>query len=101
MASNSKDTSQYLSTPIKDWYLDIMVSRNVPKNDFDKIIKIPPAYDQRPDLLSNAEYGTPRLWWVFAVRNRSTIKDPVFDFVAGTKIYIPKITTIKTALSGS
>ena len=50
MAQNSKDTSQYLATPIRDWYLDLWVSRNVPKSDFDKIIVIPPTYDQRPDL---------------------------------------------------
>jgi hypothetical protein len=89
MAQNSKDTSQYLSTPIKDWYLDLMVPRKVPKNPFDKIISIPAAYDQRPDLMSQAEYGTPRLWWVFAVRNPDLINDPIQDFVAGLEIYIP------------
>ena len=52
MAYNSKDTSQYLTTPIKNWYLDLWVPRVVPKNDFDKIIIIPPEFDQRPDLLS-------------------------------------------------
>lgn len=89
MASNSKDTSQYLSTPIKDWYLDLMVPRTVPKSDFDAIKIIPPAYDQRPDLMSQAEYGTPRLWWVFAVRNPDLINDPIQDFVAGLEIYVP------------
>lgn len=90
MASNSKETSPYLVTPIKNWYLDIMVPRTVPKSDFDKIIVIPPEYDQRPDLLSNAEYGTPRLWWVFAVRNPDLINDPIQDFVSGLEIYIPQ-----------
>jgi len=89
MASNSKDSSQYLSTPIKNWYLDIMVPRSVPKSDFDKIIRIPAAFDQRPDLMSQSEYGTPRLWWVFSVRNPDLINDPIFDFVAGLEIYIP------------
>ena len=89
MANNSKDTSQYLLTPVKDWYLDIMVQRNVPSSDFDKIIIIPPQYDQRPDLMSNAEYGTPRLWWVFAIRNPDLIIDPIQDFVAGLEIYVP------------
>ena len=89
MASNVKDTSQYLTTPITDWYLDIMVERNVPKSDYDKLIRIPPAYDQRPDLLSNAEYGTPRLWWVFAIRNPDLINDPIQDFVSGLEIFVP------------
>lgn len=89
MAQDSKETSQYLLTPVKDWYLDIMVPRSVPKSKFDKIIEIPPAYDQRPDLLSQAEYGTPAMWWVFAVRNPDILIDPINDFVAGLEIYVP------------
>ncbi len=89
MAKNSKETSQYLGTPIKNWYLDIMVERRVPSNIYDKIVKIPLAYEQRPDLMSYAEYGTPALWWVFAVRNPDLINDPIQDFVAGLEIYIP------------
>lgn len=89
MAQNSKDTSQYLLTPIQDWYLDIMVPRSVPSSDFDKIIIIPAAYNQRPDLLSQEEYGTPALWWVFAVRNPDLMNDPINDFVSGLEIYVP------------
>jgi hypothetical protein len=89
MAQNSKDTSEYLLTPITDWYLDIMVSRAVPSSEFDKIINIPPAFDQRPDLLSQQEYGTPALWWVFCVRNPDLIIDPIQDFIAGLEIYVP------------
>ena len=89
MAQNSKSTSEYLLTPIKDWYLDIMVARAVPANDTDAIIKIPPAFDQRPDLLSYQEYGTVNLWWVFAVRNPDLIIDPIEDFVSGLEIYVP------------
>lgn len=90
MAKNSKDTSQYLLTPIRDWYMDLWVPRSVPKSDFDKIMIIPPEFDQRPDLLSQQEYGTPGLWWVFAIRNPNLINDPIFDFVSGLEIYIPE-----------
>lgn len=89
MAQNSKDTSQYLLTPITDWYLDIMEPRTVVSNEFDKIISIPAAFDQRPDLLSQQEYGTPALWWVFCRRNPDLIVDPILDFVAGLEIYVP------------
>lgn len=89
MADNSKDSSQYLLTPIKNWYLDLWVPREIPKSDFDKIIIIPPEFNQRPDLLSNQEYGTPRLWWVFCIRNPDLIIDPINDFVAGLEIYVP------------
>jgi len=89
MAQNSKDTSQYLSTPVKNWYLDLWVPRKVSKSEFDNLIVIPPAFDQRPDLLSQQEYGTPALWWVFAVRNPDLIIDPINDFVSGLQIYVP------------
>jgi hypothetical protein len=89
MAQNSKDTSQYLLTPVKNWYLDLWVPRSVPKSEFDKIAIIPPEYDQRPDLMSYKEYGTAKLWWVFAVRNPDLLNDPIQDFVSGLEIYIP------------
>lgn len=89
MPATAKDTSPYTLTPIKDFYLDIWVLRNVPSSDFDDIVIIQPAYDQRPDLLSQALYGTPRLWWVFAVRNPDLIIDPILDFVSGLQIYVP------------
>ena len=89
MAQGSKETSQYSLTPIKNWYLDLWVPRPVAKNPFDKILVIPPQFDQRPDLLSQQEYGTPRLWWIFCMRNPDLMADPINDFVAGLEIYIP------------
>lgn len=89
MAQNSKEASQYKLTPIRNWYLDLWVPRSVPKSDFDEILIIPPEMNQRPDLLSFAQYGTPNLWWVFAVRNPNLINDPINDFVAGLEIFIP------------
>jgi hypothetical protein len=71
-------------------YLDFLEYRDIPKDTTDVIYELEPVYTFRPDLLAFDLYGTPKLWWVFAVRNPDTIKDPVFDFVAGTKIYLPK-----------
>lgn len=90
MAQNSKNTSPYLSTPVKGWYLDLWVPRSVPKSDFDKIVTIPPGFDQRPDLMSQQEYGTPDLWWVFSIRNPDLIIDPIADFVSGLEIFVPE-----------
>jgi hypothetical protein len=39
-------------------------------------------------------YGDANLWWVFAARNPNVIRDPIFDFLPGVRIYIPKKTTI-------
>lgn len=89
MAQNTKDTSQYSVTQIRNWYLDIWVPRLVPKNDYDALIIIPPEFDQRPDLLSQQEYGTPSLWWVFCIRNPDLMQDPIQDFVAGLEIFVP------------
>lgn len=90
MASNPvKQTSQYILTPINNWYLDLWVPVAVPANDNDLIINIPASMNQRPDLLSYEQYGTQGLWWVFAVRNPDLIIDPINDFVAGLQIYVP------------
>jgi hypothetical protein len=35
---------------------------------------------------------------VFAMRNPNTIKDPTFDFIPGTTIYIPKKEAVLAAL---
>jgi hypothetical protein len=43
-------------------------------------------------------YDNANLWWVFATRNRNVIVDPIWDFVAGIKIYIPKRETINNSL---
>ena len=89
MAQNSKSTSQYLLTPINNWYLDLWIPITVPSNSTDTIVTIPQAFNQRPDLMSFQQYGTPRLWWVFAMRNPDVLIDPIDDFVAGLQIYIP------------
>lgn len=71
-------------------YLDLLEYRDIPKDSTDVVYDISPVYTFRPDLLSFDLYGTSKLWWVFSVRNPDTLKDPVFDFVAGTRIYLPK-----------
>jgi hypothetical protein len=55
-------------------------------------------YENRPDLLAYDLYGDSRLWWVFAVRNPSVIKDSIYDLVSGVSIYIPKLATLKKDL---
>jgi hypothetical protein len=59
---------------------------------------ITPTYEYRPDLLANDIYDDSSLWWVFAARNPNRIKDPLFDFVAGTSIYLPQLNSLREAL---
>lgn len=94
-----KSSSPYYKTPITTGgYLDVLTFRNIPAETDDVLYEVDARYHHRPDLLSYDTYNTVDFWWVFAVRNKSIIKDPIFDLTAGKKIYLPKITTIKTAL---
>jgi len=43
-------------------------------------------------------YGDSRLWWVFYQRNPNTLQAPPLDFAAGVAIYLPKLSTLKSAL---
>lgn len=93
--------SPYKETPFNGYYLDVWTSRNVPAFDDDIMVELPSQYHHRPDLLANDAYGSPMLWWVFAVRNPSVIKDPIYDLVSGVKIYIPQKKQLLSALGVS
>jgi len=91
-------TSPYYATNLSKGYLDLLTYRTIPSQADDILFEVTSAYEHRPDLLAYDLYENVNLWWVFAVRNKNKIKDPVFDIVAGTKIYIPKMTTLRSAL---
>ena len=80
---NTNQISKYVE------YLDFWTASSIPASANDIMISLDPKYNSRPDLLSYDLYGTPQLWWVFAMRNPDTIKDPIYDFKAGTVIYAP------------
>ena len=88
MATYSK-TSPYYNTGMYGKFLDIMSPRVISKNSNDTGFTINKTYEYRPDLLAYDLYGDASLWWVFAARNPNVLKDPLFDFVPGTVIYIP------------
>ena len=75
-----------------------MVNRNLSSDISDQYWEITATYHQRPDMLAYDLYNDSKLWWVFAQRNPNTLKDPMFDFTAGTKIFIPQITTLQQDL---
>jgi hypothetical protein len=79
-------------------YLDILSIRPVSAEPDDFLYTIQAQYTYRPDLLAHDLYGSSSLWWVFMQRNLDIIQDPVLDFVPGTKIYIPKNSSLKTVL---
>jgi hypothetical protein len=99
MAVTYKKSSPYFDTKIVNGkYLDVLSMRRIPSNKGDTTYTITDTYQYRPDLLAFDLYKDPDLWWVFAVRNPNTLKDPIFDFNSGTTIYIPNQDTINKAL---
>lgn len=91
-------TSPYYLTPITEFYLDQMVNRAIPRESDDNLFQINQTYQYRPDLLAYDLYDNGSLWWVFYQRNPNTLVAPPWDFEAGKKIYIPKITTLRATL---
>lgn len=89
MAFYGKNSPWY-GTEENSLYLGTMKYRNVPKSVDDSPYVIETQYRHRPDLLAYDMYGDPKLWWVFVLRNRSVLKDPIYDFEPGVTIYVPR-----------
>jgi len=88
----------YKTTIVNSQFLDVMINRPIYSDSSDVLWTISPTYHLRPDLLAYDLYDDSRLWWVFSQRNPNTLKDPLFDFIQGTSIYIPTISLIKASL---
>lgn len=98
MAANYKNTSPWYTTQIKQNYLDILKIRAVSAETDDFLYTIEPQYTYRPDLLAFDIYGDAALWWVFIQRNLDVLQDPIFDFIPGKQIYLPKNSSLRAAL---
>jgi hypothetical protein len=97
MVTYNKNSPWY-DTPQNDLYLENMVYRKIPQDLDDAEYTVETQYANRPDLLAYDLYGDPKLWWVFVNRNRSVLKDPIFDFVPGIKIFIPRKESLFAAI---
>lgn len=93
-----KNTSPWFKTKIQNNELKFLEIRPVAAETDDFLYKIEAQYSHRPDLLAYDLYGSAKLWWVFIQRNMDTLQDPIYDFVAGVKIYIPKKTKLFKSL---
>lgn len=90
--------SPYSGTDVVNGYLDVIRFIDIPSQTDDIEFSITSLYMHRPDLLAYDIYGDAQLWWVFAVRNKDVIRDPVYDFVPGQVIFLPKLLTIEKAI---
>jgi len=98
MAAQYSNTSPWYTTNVTQNYLDILTIRPVSSAIDDFLYTIEPQYTYRPDLLAYDLYGTSNLWWVFIQRNLDVLQDPIFDFVPGKQIYLPKNSSLTTVL---
>jgi hypothetical protein len=90
MAAIYNNTSPWKDTTITENYLSFLKIRPVPAEPDDFLYTIESQYTHRPDLLAYDLYKTSKLWWVFTQRNLNVLQDPIYDFIPGVQIYIPK-----------
>jgi len=91
MPAQYEATSPWNQTVVvQGQFLDLLRIRPIPVEADDILYTVQTQYTFRPDLLAYDLYGTHKLWWVFAQRNMDILKDPVYDLVAGVKIFLPK-----------
>ena len=90
--------SPWYKTDITKNYLDTLIIRPVSSESDDYLYTIEPQYTYRPDLLAYDLYDDSSLWWVFIQRNLDVLQDPIWDFVPGTQIYLPKNSSLKQVL---
>lgn len=93
-----RPSSPWKDTPIENNYLTVLRIRPVSAEADDFLYTIEPQYTHRPDLLAYDLYKDSKLWWVFIQRNLDILQDPIYDFIPGTKIYIPKGNSLKKIL---
>jgi alpha-L-fucosidase len=98
MAVEYRSDSPYSNTQTYSYYLDVMTPRRIPARRDDVLHTLTLVHQYRPDLLAFDLYGNSNLWWVFQARNPNAFEDPVWDFRAGVKFYIPKKDVVETAL---
>lgn len=84
------NNSPWFLTEQNNLYLETLRIRPVPSEPDDFLYVIENQYKFRPDLLAYDLYYDSKLWWIFAQRNMNILKDPIFDFLPGTQIYLPK-----------
>jgi hypothetical protein len=92
MAARYTLNSNYTRTPLNRKYLETynpILTRETLSEET-RTVFIDNKYDRRPDLMANDYLGSSALWWVLIHYNMDKFKDPIFDFVAGTEIVIPK-----------
>jgi hypothetical protein len=91
-----RNDSFYANTGTIDFYLDMWDSNLSLPTGGDTTVEIESKYNLRPDLMAYDMYGSPNYWWVFALKNKDTLIDPVEDFKTGLTITTPSASSLRS-----
>jgi len=98
MVVSYSSSSPYYFTPQSSSYLGIWRPPGIGPSATDEFVTVAQKYLHRPDLLSYDLYGSPRLWWVFALLNPDYLRDPIYDMVPGIQLRVPSATSVQSFL---
>ena len=96
--SQYRGDSFYANTKTVDFYLGVWNDDINLSIVGDTTVEIHSKYNLRPDLMAYDLYGSPNYWWVFALKNKDTLIDPVEDFETGLRITVPSKNGIKSLI---
>ena len=95
---NYSSDSAYALTSQSNSSIGNYVHRVISATAQDQFLPIDQKYHLRPDKLAYDLYGKSGLYWVFMSRNLDIIRDPIWDFKAGTEIFMPDADQLKKTL---
>ena len=94
MSSSYTNKSPYYKTS-QSWFLSPWVPITIPQADDDMYFTITSTYNLKPWVLAKELYDDEKLYWVFAILNKNSLVDPVYDFTTGKTIRIPSNTRLQ------
>lgn len=98
--SNLYTSKSYLrNTNFRKFFLDVAKIPRIDMSRGDYVI-VPPECENRIDLFSYQQYKSSRMWWVIAVANADTIKDPIWDFRSGMTVFVPRDADLLEKVAG-
>ena len=93
------NNSLYYTTNQNTWRLSLWNARDIPVMSSDQVLVLDQVYQYKPDLLAYDLYGSSRLFWVFMMRNKDLIFDPIYDMVAGMTLLVPTKDSLTSLLN--
>lgn len=96
MKTPTDNKSVYNKTVAKHGFLQYYVHRTIPAKASDTTIILDGKYEHAPDLLAYDIYGDAKLWW--AIPQRNSLEDPIFDLKAGMSLVLPSKNTVNEVL---